>query len=132
MTPQELKASILQRAVQGKLVEQRFEEGTARELFQYIQSEKQNLLQAGIIKKEKALPEITEEDIPYDIPENWGWVRLGDYCQKVTDQVASGSFAALRENVPSLKEPDYAIMVKTADFSNGFTRNLTYTTKHGY
>mgnify|MGYP001624302539 FL=1 len=60
------------------------------------------------------------------------WVRLGDYCEKVTDQVASGSFASLRENVPSLKEPNYALMVKTADFSNNFSRNLTYTTQHGY
>ena len=57
---------------------------------------------------------------------------MGEYCQKVTDQVASGSFAALRKNVPSLKTPDYAIMVKTADFSHNFTQDLTYTTKTGY
>lgn len=66
------------------------------------------------------------------LPINWSWCRLGDYCEKVTDQVASGSFAALRENVPYLKTPDYAIMVKTADFANNFTQELTYTTKHGY
>ena len=72
------------------------------------------------------------DKVPFDIPDSWEWVRLGNYAEKVTDQVASGSFAALRANVPSLKEPDYAIMVKTADFSNGFTRNLTYTTEHGY
>ena len=70
--------------------------------------------------------------MPFEIPENWEWVRLGEYAEKVTDQVASGSFASLRENVPSLKTPDYAIMVKTADFANGFSQNLTYTTKHGY
>ena len=74
---------------------------------------------------------ITEE-IPFEIPKTWSWCRLGEYCQKVTDQVASGSFAALRENVPSLKTPDYAIMVKTADFSHNFTQDLTYTTKAGY
>ena len=132
MTPQELKNSILQLAIQGKLVEQRPEEGTAEELYKQIQAEKQALIKAGKIKKEKPLPEITEDEIPFEIPEGWKWVRLGDYAQKITDQVASGSFASLRENVPSLKEPDYAIMVKTADFSNGFTRNLTYTTQHGY
>lgn len=74
---------------------------------------------------------ITDE-IPFDIPDSWEWIRLGNYCDKITDQVASGSFAALKENVPSKKEPDYAIMVKTADFSNNFKKELTYTTKHGY
>ena len=132
MTPQELKNSILQLAIQGKLVEQRPEEGTAEELYQQIQIVKQRLIREGKIKKEKPLPEITEEEKPFDIPDGWKWVRLGDYSQKITDQVASGSFASLRANVPSLKEPDYAIMVKTADFSNGFTRNLTYTDRHGY
>ena len=132
MTPQELKASILQLAIQGKLVEQRAEEGTTEALYQQIQQKKQRLIMAGTIKKEKPLPEIAEDEIPFDIPASWRWIRLGDYAQKITDQVASGSFAALRQNVPSLKEPDYAIMVKTADFANGFTRNLTYTTQHGY
>src|SRR5699024_9523913 len=132
MTPQELKNSILQLAIQGKLVEQRPEEGTAQELYAQIQAEKQRLIKEGKIKKEKPLPEITEEEKPFEIPEGWMWVRLGDYCEKVTDQVASGSFASLRENVPSLKEPNYALMVKTADFSNNFSRNLTYTTQHGY
>ena len=132
MTPQELKNSILQLAIQGKLVKQRPEEGTAQELYAQIQAEKQRLIKEGKIKKEKPLPEITEEEKPFEIPEGWMWVRLGDYCEKVTDQVASGSFASLRENVPSLKEPNYALMVKTADFSNNFSRNLTYTTQHGY
>jgi type I restriction enzyme S subunit len=132
MTPQELKASILNLAMQGKLVEQRFDEGTAKELCEKLLKEKEQLIKTGVIKIEKALPAISDEEIPYDIPDGWIWVRLGDYCQKVTDQVASGSFASLRENVPSLKDPDYAIMVKTADFANEFTRNLTYTTKHGY
>lgn len=76
MTPQELKNSILQMAIQGKLVEQRPEEGTAEELYQQIQAEKQRLIKAGIIKKEKPLPEITEDEKPFDIPESWKWVRL--------------------------------------------------------
>ena len=80
----------------------------------------------------KNAPICIADEVPFEIPESWEWVRLGNYAEKVTDQVASGSFASLRENVPSLKEPNYAIMVKTADFSNGFTRNLTYTTKQGY
>ena len=54
MTPEQLKASILQYAIQGKLVEQRPEEGTGEELYRQIQAEKQRLIKAGKIKKEKA------------------------------------------------------------------------------
>jgi len=78
MTPEQLKASILQYAIQGKLVEQRAEEGTGEELYQQIQAEKQRLIAKKKIKKEKTLVEITEDEIPFDIPESWKWVRLGD------------------------------------------------------
>ena len=78
MTPEQLKASILQYAIQGKLVEQRTEEGTGEELYQQIQAEKQRLIAEKKIKKEKTLVEITEDEIPFDIPESWKWVRLGD------------------------------------------------------
>lgn len=78
MTPQELKNSILQLAIQGKLVEQRPEEGTAEELYRQIQQEKQALIKAGKIKKEKPLPEITEEEISFEIPESWKWVRIAE------------------------------------------------------
>ena len=78
MTPQELKSSILQLAVQGRLVEQRPEEGTAEELYRQIQEEKQRLFKEGKIKKEKPLPEIAEDEVPFDIPESWKWVRLGN------------------------------------------------------
>ena len=81
MTPQELKNSILQLAIQGKLVDQRPEEGTAEDLYRQIQAEKQALIKAGKLKKEKPLPEITEDEKPFDIPESWMWVRLGDsFC----------------------------------------------------
>lgn len=78
MTPQELKSSILQLAIQGKLVPQRPEEGTAQELYAQIQQEKQRLIAAGKIKKEKPLPEITEDEKPFDIPESWMWVRIAE------------------------------------------------------
>ena len=77
MTPQELKNSILQLAIQGKLVEQRPEEGTAQELYAQIQAEKQRLIKEGKLKKEKPLPEITENEKPFDIPDEWMWVRIG-------------------------------------------------------
>jgi type I restriction enzyme S subunit len=85
MTPQELKNSILQLAIQGKLVEQRPEEGTAEELYRQIQAEKQRLIKEGKLKKERPLPEITEDEIPFDIPESWKWVRLGD-CTSYAEQ----------------------------------------------
>ena len=78
MTPEQLKASILQYAIQGKLVEQRPEEGTGEELYQQIQAEKQRLIQEKKIKKEKPLAEISEDEIPFDIPESWKWVRWGN------------------------------------------------------
>lgn len=78
MTPQELKNSILQLAIQGKLVEQRPEEGTAEELFVRIQEEKQRLIAEKKVKKEKPLPEITEDEKPFDIPESWKWTRIGE------------------------------------------------------
>ncbi len=85
MTPQELKNSILQLAIQGKLVEQRSEEGTAEELFARIQEEKQRLIVEKKIKKEKPLPEITDDEKPFDIPESWIWCRLGSILYKLTD-----------------------------------------------
>ena len=91
MTPQELKNSILQLAIQGKLVEQRPEEGTARELFAQIQAEKQRLIEAGKIKKEKPLPEITEEEKPFEIPESWMWVRLGEIFQHNTGKALNST-----------------------------------------
>jgi len=76
--PEDMKKSILQYAIQGKLVEQRPEEGTGEELYQQIQTEKQRLIKEGKIKKEKPLPKITEDELPFDIPESWKWCRLSD------------------------------------------------------
>ena len=77
MRPEQLKNSILQLAIQGKLVEQRKEEGTGEELFKEIQKETKKLIKEGKLKKQKVLPEITEDEIPFDIPKTWKWVRLG-------------------------------------------------------
>ena len=74
--PENMKKSILRYAIQGKLVEQRAEEGTGEELYQQIQAEKQRLIQEKKIKKEKPLAEISEDEIPFDIPESWKWARF--------------------------------------------------------
>ena len=76
--PEDMKKSILQMAMQGKLVEQRPEEGTADELYEQIVAEKAQRIKEGKIKKEKLLPEITEDEIPFEIPSSWRWVRLGE------------------------------------------------------
>ena len=83
-------------------------------------------------KERKAETFVPVEEQPYPIPENWKWVFLGTYIDYVTDYVANGSFATLKDNVNIYKEENYALMVKTADFANSFTKSLTYTDKHGY
>ena len=77
--PEDMKKSILQYAIQGKLVEQRPEEGSAEELYKQIQEEKAKLVKEGKIKKEKPLVDITEDEIPFDIPDNWKWVRFAEF-----------------------------------------------------
>ena len=75
-----LPKSILQAAVQGKLVPQNPNDEPATELLRRIQQEKARLVRDGKIKKEKPLPPISEDEIPYDLPYGWAWCRLGDIC----------------------------------------------------
>ena len=90
-------------------------------------------------KKESPTPEerlqaalVPESEQPYKVPGNWCWTQLGTYIDFATDYVANGSFASLKQNVAYYKEENYAILVKTQDFSNSFTEDLTYTDKRGY
>ena len=78
MKAADLKKSILQYAVEGKLVPQDIHDEPASLLYDKIIKEKETLIKQGKIKKEKPLPPITDDEIPYDIPENWKWVRLGE------------------------------------------------------
>lgn len=73
-----LKGKLVDVAIQGKLSEQLPEDGTSEDLYAKIQAEKAKLMQAGKIKKEKVLSEIIEDEMPFDIPPNWKWVRLGE------------------------------------------------------
>lgn len=75
---QTMKSRLLQQAIQGKLTDQRKEDGNAQDLYNQIQEEKQRLIKEKKIKKEKPLPAITEDEIPFEIPENWMWVKLGN------------------------------------------------------
>ena len=80
MKAADLKKSILQYAVEGKLVPQDIHDEPASILYDKIIKEKETLIKQGKIKKEKPLPPITDDEIPYNIPENWKWVRLGEVC----------------------------------------------------
>ncbi len=81
MKAADLRKAILQYAVEGKLVPQDNQDEPASILYEKIIAEKENLIKQGKIKKEKPLPPITDDDIPYEIPENWKWVRLGEVCE---------------------------------------------------
>lgn len=78
-----LKSKIIDAGIQGKLTEQLPEDGTAEELYQQIQQEKLALEKAGKIKKAKPLPPISDEEKPFDIPDNWKWVRIGGIANAI-------------------------------------------------
>ena len=120
--PEDMKKSILQQAIQGKLVEQRPEEGTAQELYAQIQAEKQRLIKEGKLKKEKPLPEITEEEKPFEIPEGWMWVRIGDVVSKITD--------GTHRSPPNSEDGEYKyITAKNIKDSGIDLKNITYVSK---
>ena len=75
---QAMRSKLLDLAMRGKLVEQDPSDEPASELLKKIQSEKAQLVKEGKIKKSKKLPEITDDEKPFDIPDSWEWVRLGD------------------------------------------------------
>ena len=116
MTPEQLKASILKYAMQGKLVEQRAEEGTAEELYQRMQTDKQTLIREKKIKNEKPLADIIDDEIPFDIPESWKWVKVGN--------VGSWSAGA----TPPRTNPAYyggsIPWLKTGDLNDGFIKEV--------
>lgn len=92
----QLEQAILQEAVQGKLVPQDPKDEPASELLKRIKAEKATLRQAqGKGKKEKPLPPIKPEEIPFEIPSTWMWCRLGEICEvnprnKVDDELDAG------------------------------------------
>ena len=79
----DIRNLILSLAIKGKLVEQREDDEKASELLKRIKAEKQRLIDEKVIKKEKPLPPIEDEEIPFDIPNSWEWVRLGEVSKIV-------------------------------------------------
>ena len=121
MTPQELKNSILQLAIQGKLVPQRAEEGNAEDLYKQIQAEKQKLIKEGKIKKEKPLPPITDDEKPFEIPASWKWVRLGEIATVLGGKRIPAGRKLITENTGH-------IYIRVSDMKDDFvsTNNLMY------
>jgi type I restriction enzyme S subunit len=76
-----LRQSILQQAVQGKLVSQDPKDEPASEFLKKIKAEKERLIKEGKIKKDKPFAPISEDEIPYKLPEGWEWVRLGEILE---------------------------------------------------
>ncbi|MPL99694.1 Type-1 restriction enzyme EcoKI specificity protein [bioreactor metagenome] len=118
--PDELRKSILQQAVQGKLTEQDPHDEPASELLKRIMVEKARLIKEGKIKKEKPLPHISEEEIPFDIPEGWEFARIGLLCsnfQYGTSRKSSksGKVAVLRMGNLQSGRIDYRNLVYTSN-----------------
>lgn len=113
-----LKSKLIDAAIRGKLTDQLSEDGTAEELYRQIQAEKQALIKAGKIKKEKPQPEITADEIPFEIPANWKWVRLSDIATTnigltyhPEDIVEDGTIVVRSSNIINSRM-DYADLVK--------------------
>lgn len=95
-----LRQQILQDAVQGKLVQQDPNDEPASVLLEKIKAEKEQLIKEGKIKKSKPLPEIKEDEIPFDIPENWVWCRWIDLLAHDNYSMKRGPFGStLKKNI---------------------------------
>ena len=113
-TPQladSLRAAVLQAAIKGELTERSSE--NARDLLLQIQTEKADLQQKGSLKKTKAPAPVTADEVPFEIPENWVWVRLGD----VTDY-------GIGKQTPSEKIPAGSLIVEMEDIEKETYRLL--------
>jgi type I restriction enzyme, S subunit len=82
-----LHQAFLREAMQGKLVPHDPSDEPASELLKRIKAEKEKLVKEGKIRKEKPLPEIKEEEIPFEVPEGWVWCRLGEIVQSMNNGI---------------------------------------------
>ena len=128
----ELRKAILQLAVMGKLVPQDPNDQPASELLNAIEVEKNRLVKEGKIKKESKIPLLLEKERPFNLPNNWQWTRLGLVMERLTDYHANGSYEILKQHVELLDEPDFAIMLRTTNFSEKSREKYRYITKEAY
>lgn len=114
--PEKLKKSILQYAIEGKLVKQDPNDEPASILLERIKLEKEKLIKEWKIKRDKNESYIYQgDDKNYyeNIPKYWGLIRFDVFTIYISDYVANGSFKSLKENVNFYKIPNYALLVKT-------------------
>jgi type I restriction enzyme S subunit len=109
-----LKRSILHDAVQGKLVPQDPNDEPASVLLEKIKAEKEHLIKDKKIRKDKPLPEITVDEIPYELPQGWDWVRLGN----VSFVTKLAGFEYTNDITPNLKSKGEVALIKGKNINN--------------
>lgn len=118
-----LRELILKLAMQGKLVPQDPSAPTARELLQSIEAEKKRLVKERKIKTPKPLPEITDREVPYVLPQGWQWVRLGTVGNVFNGNSINASekeskYAGV-EGLPYIATKDVGYGFDPLDYDNG-------------
>ena len=127
--PSDLKKSILQYAMEGKLVPQIESEGTAKELYKQIQKEKQQLIKKGEIKKGKPLNPVSKDEIPFDIPQSWMWVRLESLSANIDNAFADGPFGSNLKSIHYTDKKEVRIVQLSNIGEDGWKdKNVKYTT----
>ena len=124
-----LKSKVLDLAMRGKLVKQDPNDEPASELLKKIKAEKAELIKEKKIKKSKPLPPITDEEKPFDIPDSWEWVRLGDLVSPVEYAMADGPFGSNLKKADYTNQPEVRIVQLSNIGENGWKDdNVKYTT----
>lgn len=112
---EQLKQTILQLAVMGKLVKQDPNDEPASELLKQIAEEKARLVKEGRIKKSKPLPEISDEEKPFDLPSGWIYTKIADLCRPISSGSTPSADKFTQSGIPFLKV--YNIRDQKIDFS---------------
>lgn len=124
-----LKTKVLDLAMRGKLVKQDPDDEPASVLLEKIKAEKAELVKEKKIKKSKPLPPITDEEKPFDIPDSWEWVRLGDLTAPVEYAMADGPFGSNLKKADYTLDPEVRIIQLSNIGENGWKdQNVKYTT----
>jgi type I restriction enzyme, S subunit len=125
----------LQELVQGKLVQQRPNDEPATELLRKINAEKEKLIAEGKLKKDKPLPPITDEEIPFELPKGWVWCRLGEIVNLNSGVTLGKAYSGSLTTVPYLRvanvQRGYLDLEKVKDISVPSSEVEKYKLKHG-
>ena len=132
MTPEQLKASILQYAVQGRLVEQIKDEGNATALIAELKEAKESLIKSKVIKREKDI-EDKELEPPFDIPDTWEWVRVADCISNKTGlSYNKGNLEVRSDNMirvlrgGNIADMNYRLYIKALNAVNKFAKDCGF------